>query len=111
MEKGREARAQGLRRRAVDWRRAAHKCSGLAYTAVTGAPGIFDTRIAYVAESGVGDGRIERIAIMDSDGSNHRYLTKGEAMVLTPRLSPKARRRSPYVSFAGGTPAGPRRST
>ena len=86
-----------------DWRRAAHKCSGLAYTAVTGAPGIFDTRIAYVAESGNGDGRARRIAIMDSDGFDHRYLTGGDNMVLTPRLGPKAARVA-YVSFAGGQP-------
>src|SRR5205823_11183637 len=70
---------------------------------VTGAPGIFDTRIAYVAESGGGSARIKRIAIMDSDGSNHAYLTAGETMVLTPRLSPKASRLA-FVSFAGGKP-------
>ncbi len=63
---------------------------GLAYKAATGAPGIFDTRIAYVAESGVGDARVRRVAIMDSDGYDHSFLTKGEAIVLTPRLSPKA---------------------
>ena len=39
------------------------------------------TQIAYVAESGVGDGRTRRIALMDSDGYNHRYLTTGGAMV------------------------------
>ena len=49
---------------------------------------MFDTRIAYVAESGVGDARVRRIAVMDSDGFDHRYLTAGETMVLTPRLSP-----------------------
>ena len=38
---------------------------------------------------------------MDSDGYNHRYLTPGDAMVLTPRLGPKAARVA-YVSFAGG---------
>ena len=40
---------------------------------------------------------------MDSDGFNHRYLTAGETMVLTPRLSPKAAQLA-YVSFAGGMP-------
>jgi len=103
IEKGRELARKGFVVAGDEWRRAAHKCSGLAYTAVTGAPGIFDTRIAYVAESGSGDGRSRRIAIMDSDGFDHKYVTGGQAIVLTPRLSPKAARLA-YVSFAGGQP-------
>jgi TolB protein len=86
-----------------DWRRAAHKCSALAYTAVTGSPGMFDTRIAYVAESGLGDAKTRRIAVMDSDGYNHKFLTAGDTIVLKPRLSPKASQLA-YVSLAGGEP-------
>jgi TolB protein len=104
LDKGRELGRKGFVVSPSDWRRAAHKCSGLAYQAVVGAPGVFDTRIAYVAENGVGDGRTRRIAIMDSDGYNHRYVTSGNAMVLTPRLSPKAAQLA-YVSFAGGNPS------
>ena len=104
LDKGRELARKGFIVGAGDWRRAAHKCSGLAYTAITGAPGMFDTRIAYVAENGSGEARTRRIAIMDSDGQNHRYLTPGDAMVLTPRFSPKASQLA-YVSFAGGRPA------
>src|SRR5215210_2390194 len=48
-EKGRELGRKGFVVAASEWRRAAHKCSGLAYEALTGAPGMFDTRIAYVA--------------------------------------------------------------
>lgn len=103
-QKGRELGRKGFVVGKDDWRRAAHKCSGLAYTAVTGAPGIFDTRIAYVAESGSGDAKVKRIAVMDSDGFSHRYLTAGDTMVLTPRLSPKAARVA-YVSFLGGRPS------
>ena len=103
-EMGRELARMGFAIAPGDWRRAAHKCSGLAYIAITGAPGMFDSRIAYVAESGIGDGRTRRIAIMDSDGYNHSYLTAGDAMVLTPRLAPKARQLA-YVSFATGKPS------
>jgi TolB protein len=103
LDKGRELARKGFVIGPRDWRRAAHKCSGLAYTAITGAPGIFDTIIAYVAESGAGDGRSRRIAVMDSDGYNHRYVTAGDAMVLTPRLAPKGSRLA-YVSFVGGKP-------
>jgi TolB protein len=102
-EKGRELARKGFVIAPTDWRRAAHKCSGLAYTAITGAPGIFDTRIAYVAETGVGDARTKRIAVMDSDGTNHRYVSTGDAIVLTPRFAPKAAQLA-YVSYAGGQP-------
>jgi TolB protein len=104
VDKGRELARKGFIIGANDWRRAAHKCSGLAYTAITGAPGTFDTRIAYVAESGVGEARMRRIAVMDSDGYNHRYITAGDAVVLTPRLAPKGSQVA-YVSFAGGQPS------
>ena len=104
VDKGRELARKGFIIGASDWRRAAHKCAGLAFTALTGAPGTFDTRIAYVAESGAGETRMRRIAVMDSDGYNHRYLTAGDAMVLTPRLSPKGSQLA-YVSFAGGRPS------
>ncbi len=60
-----------------DWRRAAHKCSGMAYKGVTGSPGMFDTRIAYVAEGGVGTGLTKRVAVMDSDGTNHTLCDRG----------------------------------
>jgi len=103
VEKGRELGRKGFVVAAGEWRRAAHKCSGLAYEALTGAPGVFDSRIAYVAESGVGDARVKRIAVMDSDGSSHSYVTQGETLVLTPRLSPNAGRIA-YVSFTAGKP-------
>jgi TolB protein len=100
---GRELARKGFVLPPSDWRRAAHKCSGLAYTAVTGLPGIFDTRIAYVAEAGIGEARTRRVAVMDSDGYSHRYVTNGDTIVLTPRLSPKGTRLA-YVSYAGGRP-------
>jgi TolB protein len=101
---GRELARKGFVIAPSEWRRAAHKCAGLAFTAITGATAMFDTRIVYVAESGDGEGRMRRIALMDSDGQNHRYVTAGDAMVLTPRVSPKGSQLA-YVSFAGGRPA------
>jgi TolB protein len=103
IDKGRELARKGFVLTPGEWRRAAHKCSGLAYSTVVGTPGGFDTQIAYVAETGTGDARMRRIAVMDSDGYNHRYLTAGGTVVLTPRLSPKANRLA-YVSFLGGKP-------
>ena len=103
VEKGRELGRIGFVVPADEWRRAAHKCSGLAYQSITGAPGMFDTRIVYVAETGARESRIKRIAMMDSDGFTHSYLTAGESIVLTPRISPKGNRVA-FVSFAGGKP-------
>ncbi|MGH6739626.1 MAG: Tol-Pal system protein TolB, partial [Bradyrhizobium sp.] len=103
VDKGRELAREGFVAARDDLRRAAHKCSGLAYKAITGSPGMFDTRIAYVAETGAADARVKRIAIMDSDGFDHSYVTPGGTTVLTPRLSPKAHRLA-YVSFQGGIP-------
>ena len=104
VDKGRELVRKGFVLTPGEWRRAAHKCSGLAYNAITGAPGMFDTRIAYVAQTGTGESQVRRIAVMDSDGLNLRYVTTGQAMALTPRLSPRGNRLA-YVSLADGKPS------
>jgi TolB protein len=73
---------------ANNWRRIAHIISDAVYKRITGEEGYFDTRIVYVAESGPATKRIKRLAIMDQDGANHRFLTDGRSLVLTPRFSP-----------------------
>jgi TolB protein len=103
VEKGRELGRTGFVVDADDWRRAAHKCSGLAYQSLIGTPGAFDTRITYVAKTGVGPAQVSRVALMDGDGLNHSYVTAGDTLVMSPRISPKADRLA-YVRFAGGTP-------
>jgi TolB protein len=71
-----------------NWRRVAHIISDLIYKRITGEDGYFDTRLVYISESGPKDKRIKRLAIMDQDGANHRFLTDGSDLVLTPRFSP-----------------------
>lgn len=71
-----------------DWRRAAHKCADSIYARLSGESPFFDSRIAYIAESGPKGARVKRLAIMDSDGANHRFITNGQAIALTPRFSP-----------------------
>ena len=70
------------------WRRVAHIISDEIFQRLSGDTGYFDTRIVYVAESGLQNERIKRLAIMDQDGENHQYLTDGSFLVLTPRFSP-----------------------
>jgi TolB protein len=86
-----------------NWRRIAHIIADEIYKRITGEDGYFDTRIVYVAESGPLDKRVKRLAIMDQDGANNRYLTDGRALVLTPRFSPTSQEIT-YLSYAGGTP-------
>lgn len=85
------------------WRRVAHIIADEIYTRITGETGYFDTRIVYVAESGPPERRIKRLAIMDQDGANNRYLTDGSDSVLTPRFSPTAQEIT-YMSFSNRRP-------
>jgi TolB protein len=86
-----------------NWRRIAHIIADEIYKRITGEDGYFDTRIVYVAESGPAQNRIKRLAIMDQDGADNRYLTNGRSLVLTPRFSPTAQEIT-YLSYANGTP-------
>lgn len=72
----------------ANWRRVAHIISDTIYERITGEAGYFDTRIVYIAENGPADRRVKRLSIMDQDGANHRFLTDGKTLVLTPRFSP-----------------------
>ena len=86
-----------------NWRRIAHIIADEIYKRITGEEGYFDTRIVYVAESGPADKRVKRLAIMDQDGANNRFLTDGRALVLTPRFSPTAQEIT-YLSYGNGAP-------
>ena len=71
-----------------NWRRVAHIISDKIYERLTGENGYFDTRIIYVAENGPKNQRVKKLAIMDQDGANTKYLTLGNELVLTPRFNP-----------------------
>jgi len=71
-----------------NWRRVAHIISDKVYQRLTGEEGYFDTRIIYVSETGPKTQRYKKLAIMDQDGANIKYLTLGNELVLTPRFSP-----------------------
>lgn len=86
-----------------DWRRAAHKCADAIYSRLSGESPFFDSRIAYIAETGPKGNRVKRLAIMDSDGANHRFITNGQATALTPRFSPSYKS-IVYLSFLDGNP-------
>ena len=85
------------------WRSIAHTMSDKIYERLTGESGYFHTRIVYIAETGPPDLRIKRLAIMDQDGHNLRYLSDGRHLVLTPRFSPTAQEIT-YLSYERGVP-------
>jgi TolB protein len=103
LKQRREMARRGFAVAPTEWRRAAHRCAGAFYTAVTKRPGLFDSRIAYVAATGSRTQPVRRLAIMSWDGTDHSYLTQGEVTVTSPRLSPNGERIA-YMSFAGGSP-------
>jgi TolB protein len=86
-----------------NWRRIAHIISDNIYERLTGEKGYFDTRIVFIDETGSKERRIKRLAIMDQDGANVRYLTRGEDLVLTPRFSPSTQEIT-YMSYGQGDP-------
>ena len=86
-----------------NWRVVAHRIADKIYQRITGESGYFDTRVVYVAETGPADRRIKRLAMMDQDGANHRYLTGGEHLVLTPRFSPTEQEIT-FLSFVNNRP-------
>lgn len=86
-----------------NWRRIAHIIADSIFKRLTGEEGYFDTRIVYIAESGPFTNRVKRLAIMDQDGANHRYLTDGSYMVLTPRFSPNAQEIT-YLAYVNNKP-------
>jgi TolB protein len=87
-----------------NWRQLGHMIADAIYTRLTGEEGYFNTRIVYIAETGPANKRIKRLAIMDQDGANHRYLTSGQNLVLTPRFSPTSQQIT-YMSYGGKQPA------
>ncbi|MEM6901986.1 MAG: Tol-Pal system protein TolB, partial [Pseudomonadota bacterium] len=86
-----------------NWRRVAHIISDAIYKRITGEEGYFDTRIVYISEEGEATRRVKRLAIMDQDGFNHRYLTDRNTLVLTPRFSPTAQEIT-YLAYVNNQP-------
>ena len=86
-----------------NWRRVGHIITDKVYERLTGEKGYFDTRIIYVAEEGPKTRRIKKLAIMDQDGENNKFLTLGNELVLTPRFNPTSQMVT-YLSYFRNLP-------
>ncbi|MDA8365146.1 MAG: Tol-Pal system beta propeller repeat protein TolB [Gammaproteobacteria bacterium] len=82
-------------------RTVAHQISDIIYQKLTGVPGAFDTRIAYITRSGGVRHPVFRLQVADSDGYDPRTILRSPQPLLTPRWSPDGTRLA-YVSFEHG---------
>lgn len=80
----------------------AHQIADAIYEELTGTPGAFATRIAYVQVSGAGtpEERFE-LVVSDSDGHNPQTIVRHSQPIMSPSWAPDGRRLA-YVSFATG---------
>jgi TolB protein len=84
-------------------RRIAHLIADAVFSRVTGEKGFFDSRVVFVDETGSKEKRRKRLALMDMDGADVKFLTSGDKLVVTPRFSPSAQQVA-YMSFGEADP-------
>ena len=101
---GQQAAGQQYSAGPESWRKVAHIIADAIYERLTGEKGYFNTQVVFVDESGPKDRRVKRLAVMDQDGANVRYLTEGNSLVLTPRFSPTSQSIA-YMSYEGADPS------
>lgn len=79
---------------AADLRLAAHRVADEIYQALTGEPGVFATRIAYVLRNG----RRHTLQVTDADGERAQVALASAEPIISPAWSPDGRELA-YVSF------------
>jgi len=83
----------------AQFRATAHKIADIIYEKLTGDPGIFSTRIAYITKAGTR----YQLQVADADGSDPQGIVTSNEPMLSPRWSPDGTRIA-YVSFESKKP-------
>jgi len=79
----------------------AHQISDYIFTHITGLPGAFSTRIAYVTSKRDKKTSTSRLQVSDTDGYNPQTLLTSDQPVMSPAWSPDGSQIA-YVSFESG---------
>jgi TolB protein len=102
--KGEQITGYSVPTTASDLRATAHHIADIIYETLTGDPGAFATRIAYVTSVGKGKNKKISLRIADADGFNPQTIVTSSEPIMSPAWSPDGRKLA-YVSFEKAKPS------
>lgn len=88
----------------VRMRQLAHQIADLIYEKLTGTPGFFNTRIAYIGAAGYGYQRRYELVVADADGESPRTIATSREPLMSPAWSPNGKQLA-YVGYERGRSA------
>jgi TolB protein len=100
VQTGKSLLAQRLPTSERGMRATAHRIADLVFERLTGTPGAFSTRIAYVSAEGKAPAQRYQLIVADADGFGPRTVMQGSEPIMSPAWSPDGQSVA-YVSFEG----------
>ena len=100
VQTGKSLLAQRLPTSDRGMRATAHRIADLVFERLTGTPGAFSTRIAYVSAEGKAPAQRYQLIVADADGFGPRTVMQGSEPIMSPAWSPDGQSLA-YVSFEG----------